>query len=205
MVTIAVGQLQTSDHFTGYPATRALEITSSAGLSLPEVELAIWLGGRNGYRTCQIAASRDRSSQGYRCALVQLAERSHEQPWTFGALWLQRNAKQRALFYWEQAEEFHKASIGLPLRSAPLEAELLVQADRLVGGSDAVLVIDDTAMPKKGTHSVGVAAQYASATGQDRELPDTGVTTLARGEVPVNLPSAAKAAAPCLLLGATRK
>src|SRR5207248_1896242 len=33
--------------------------------------------------------------------------------------------------------------------AAPLEAELLIQADRLVGGSDAVLVIDDTAMPKK--------------------------------------------------------
>ena len=45
--------------------------------------------------------------------------------------------------------------------AAPLETELLIQADRLVGGSDAVLVIDDTAMPKKGTHSVGVAAQYA--------------------------------------------
>jgi hypothetical protein len=36
-----------------------------------------------------------------------------------------------------------------------METELLVQADRLVGGSDAVLVIDDTAIPKKGTHSVG--------------------------------------------------
>jgi DDE superfamily endonuclease len=35
-----------------------------------------------------------------------------------------------------------------------VETELLVQADRLVGGSDAVLVIDDTAIPKKGTHSV---------------------------------------------------
>ena len=30
-----------------------------------------------------------------------------------------------------------------------LESELLNQADRLVGGKDAVLVIDDTAMPKK--------------------------------------------------------
>ena len=30
--------------------------------------------------------------------------------------------------------------------AAPLEKELLVQADKLVGGSDAVLVIDDTAV-----------------------------------------------------------
>ena len=59
--------------------------------------------------------------------------------------------------------------------AAPLETELLVQADRLVGGSDAVLVIDDTAIPKKGQHSVGVAPQYASALGQDRQLPDAGV------------------------------
>ncbi|MEH2474127.1 hypothetical protein V1281_004689 [Nitrobacteraceae bacterium AZCC 2161] len=43
--------------------------------------------------------------------------------------------------------------------AAPLESELLVQADRLVGGKDAVLVIDDTAMPKKGDRSVGVAPQ----------------------------------------------
>ncbi len=47
-----------------------------------------------------------------------------------------------------------------------METELLVQADRLVGGRDAVLVIDDTAIPKKGVQSVGVAAQYASALGK---------------------------------------
>jgi SRSO17 transposase len=50
--------------------------------------------------------------------------------------------------------------------AGPLERELLVQADRLVGGSDAVLVIDDTVIAKKGTYSVGVAAQYASALGK---------------------------------------
>jgi SRSO17 transposase len=41
--------------------------------------------------------------------------------------------------------------------ATPLESELLNQADQLVGGKDAVLVIDDTAMPKKGDRSVGVA------------------------------------------------
>jgi SRSO17 transposase len=43
-----------------------------------------------------------------------------------------------------------------------LEMQVLVQADKLVGGSDAVVVIDDTALANKGTHSVGVAPQYAS-------------------------------------------
>lgn len=50
--------------------------------------------------------------------------------------------------------------------ATPLETELLNQADRLVGGRDAVLVIDDTSLPKKGERSVGVAAQYASALGK---------------------------------------
>jgi len=69
--------------------------------------------------------------------------------------------------------------------AAPLETELLVQANRLVGGSDAVLVIDDTAMPKKGTHSVGVAAQYASSLGKTANCQTLVSLTLARGEVPV--------------------
>ena len=69
--------------------------------------------------------------------------------------------------------------------AAPLEAELRIQADRLVGGSDAVLVIDDTAMPKKGKHSVGVAPQYASALGKTANCQTLVSLTLARGEVPV--------------------
>ena len=68
----------------------------------------------------------------------------------------------------------------------PLETELLVQADKLVGGGDAVLVIDDTAIPKKGTHSVGVAAQYASALGKTANCQTLVSLTLARGEVPVD-------------------
>jgi len=71
--------------------------------------------------------------------------------------------------------------------AAPLERELRVQAERLVGGSDAVLVIDDTAIAKKGTHSVGVAAQYASALGKTANCQTLVSLTLARGEVPVML------------------
>jgi len=69
--------------------------------------------------------------------------------------------------------------------ATPLESELLNQADRLVGGKDAVLVIDDTAMPKKGERSVGVAAQYASALGKTANCQTLVSLTLARGEVPV--------------------
>ena len=69
--------------------------------------------------------------------------------------------------------------------AAPLETELLIQADRLVGGSDAVLVIDDTAVPKKGKHSVGVASQYASALGKNANCQTLVSLTLARDEVPV--------------------
>ncbi|MGB8394803.1 MAG: IS701 family transposase [Pseudolabrys sp.] len=69
--------------------------------------------------------------------------------------------------------------------AAPLESELLLQADRLVGGKDAVLVIDDTALPKKGDRSVGVAAQYASSLGKTANCQTLVSLTLARGEVPV--------------------
>ena len=68
---------------------------------------------------------------------------------------------------------------------APLEFELTIQADKLVGGADAFLVIDDTALPKKGTHSVGVGPQYASALGKTANCQTLVSLTLARGEVPV--------------------
>jgi SRSO17 transposase len=74
-----------------------------------------------------------------------------------------------------------------PWDEAPLEAELLAQANRLVGGPDAILVIDDTALLKKGTHSVGVASQYAGVVGKQAKCQSLVSLTLAKGEVPVPL------------------
>jgi SRSO17 transposase len=69
--------------------------------------------------------------------------------------------------------------------SAPLEATLLREADRLVGDKAGFLVIDDTALPKKGTHSVGVAPQYASSLGKTANCQSLVSVTLASREVPV--------------------
>ena len=93
-------------------------------------------------------------------------------------------AKRLALGECDQLHHFIAAGVW---DATPVETELLIQADRLVGGDDAVLVIDDTAIPKKGTHSVGVAAQYASALGKTANCQTLVSLTLARGEVPVML------------------
>src|SRR5919206_656039 len=67
----------------------------------------------------------------------------------------------------------------------PLWTALAGEADRLVGGPEAVLVIDDTALPKKGTLSVGVARQYCGALGKKANCQSLVSLTLAQGEVPV--------------------
>lgn len=97
---------------------------------------------------------------------------------------IQPMARRLALGACDQLHHFIAAGVW---DAGPLETELLVQADKLVGGSDAVLVIDDTAIPKKGMHSVGVAAQYASALGKTANCQTLVSLTLARGEVPVVL------------------
>ncbi len=71
--------------------------------------------------------------------------------------------------------------------AAPLEAALLVEADKLVGGDSAWLIIDDTALPKKGRHSVGFVPQYASALGKTVNCQSLVSVTLASREVPVML------------------
>jgi SRSO17 transposase len=82
-------------------------------------------------------------------------------------------------------EQLHHFIGGSPWASAPLEAVLRREADRLVGGPDAVLVVDDTALPKQGRHSVGVARQYCGCLGKRANCQVLVSLTMARAEVPV--------------------
>ena len=68
---------------------------------------------------------------------------------------------------------------------APLRRLLVGKADALVGGPDAALVVDDTALPKQGKLSVGVARQSCGAMGKRATCQVLVSLTLARGEVPV--------------------
>ena len=67
----------------------------------------------------------------------------------------------------------------------PLWTVLAREADRLVGGPGAYLVIDDTALPKKGTLSVGVARQYCGRLGKRANCQALVSLTLAQGDVPM--------------------
>ena len=75
---------------------------------------------------------------------------------------IQPMAERIALGAYDQLHHFVSAGVW---DMAPVETELLIRRIA-VGGRDAVLVIDDTAVLKKGTHSVGVAPQYCSALGK---------------------------------------
>ncbi len=82
-------------------------------------------------------------------------------------------------------QQLHHFVSTSPWPTAPLEEELVRAADRLVGGADAVLVVDDTALVKQGRHSVGVKRQYCGQLGKRANCQALVSLTLARAEVPV--------------------
>jgi SRSO17 transposase len=84
-------------------------------------------------------------------------------------------------------QQLHHFVSTSPWATAPLEAELVRAADRLVGGPDAVLVVDDTALVKQGRHSVGVKRQYCGQLGKKANCQALVSLTLARAEVPVGV------------------
>src|SRR3954471_17554151 len=84
-------------------------------------------------------------------------------------------------------QQLHHFVSTSPWATAPLEEELVGAGDRLVGGPDAVLVVDDTALVKQGRHSVGVKRQYCGQLGKKANCQSLVSLTLARAEVPVGV------------------
>jgi SRSO17 transposase len=85
----------------------------------------------------------------------------------------------------DDEEQLHHFVSTSPWDGAPLEAELIRVVNALVGGPDSFLIIDDTALVKKGTESVGVARQYCGELGKNANCQSLVSLTLARAEVPV--------------------
>ncbi len=77
-----------------------------------------------------------------------------------------------------QYAQLHHFVTTSPWKDEQLQSALARQAQRLVGGPDAVLIVDDTALPKQGDCSVGVARQYCGVLGIIRS--DNGSEFIAR-------------------------
>jgi SRSO17 transposase len=82
-------------------------------------------------------------------------------------------------------DQLHHFVTSTAWDDAPLHQTLVEKADVVVGGPDSVLVVDDTALPKQGRHSVGVARQYCGCLGKRANCQVLVSLTLANGEVPV--------------------
>jgi len=124
-----------------------------------EVELARWLkpfleqlGHKARRRMCPL----------YVVGLIGPGDRKSVQPM----------AERLAPGDYDQLHHFVAAGVW---DAAPLEKELLVQADKLVGGSDAVLVIDDTAV-REGQAFGRCRLAICLGAWQERQLPDAGIT-----------------------------
>jgi SRSO17 transposase len=84
-----------------------------------------------------------------------------------------------------QTQQLHHFVSTSTWSTAPLEQVLRKTADALVGGKDAALIVDDTALPKQGKHSVGVKRQHCGVLGKQANCQVLVSLTLARKEVPV--------------------
>ncbi|GAA5512513.1 hypothetical protein Dcar01_01227 [Deinococcus carri] len=65
-----------------------------------------------------------------------------------------------------KADHIQQFITDSPWHTEPLETLLAQRAEQMLGGNDAVLIIDDTCLTKFGTKSVGVARQYSGQVGK---------------------------------------
>jgi SRSO17 transposase len=84
----------------------------------------------------------------------------------------------------DDIEQIHHFVATSSWDTAPLEEVLCQKVDQMIGGDQSVLIVDDTALPKKGSQSVGVAHQYCGALGKQANCQCLVSLTLARDEIP---------------------
>ncbi len=84
----------------------------------------------------------------------------------------------------DDGEQIHNFVATSCWDTAPVEQVLCRKVDEMLGGDDALLIIDDTSLPKKGTESVGVVHQYCGALGKQANCQSLVSLTLARDDVP---------------------
>ena len=84
-----------------------------------------------------------------------------------------------------EVQQLHNFVSTSPWDPGPLQKVLVQKAEAMVGGPKAHLIVDDTALVKKGRHSVGVAHQYCGELGKKANCQALVSVTLARDEVPV--------------------
>jgi SRSO17 transposase len=83
------------------------------------------------------------------------------------------------------APQLHHFVAGSDWDVQPVWEVLLDKAAAMVGGPGSHLIVDDTSLPKKGRHSVGVAPQYCGALGKKANCQSLVSLTWAKSEVPV--------------------
>jgi YaaC-like Protein len=96
-------------------------------------------------------------------------------PWGFVSLWLKRERKEEALFFWNQARDFHLASTGIALESAPL-----LHYYTFMNATKALLVAKAVAFEP----NHGVRAHNIRHKGERISLSNEGVRILNRGVLP---------------------
>ncbi|MEB4872116.1 YaaC family protein [Priestia megaterium] len=73
-----------------------------------------------------------------------------DSPWDYTEMWLKRNRKEDAVFYWNQARDFFEAAKSLPLTSAPLPIFYA-----FMNGVKALLTVKGKDMSINLSHGIG--------------------------------------------------
>ena len=93
-------------------------------------------------------------------------------PWDFVSLWMKKNQKDEALFYWEQAKHFYEASCILPEISAPLTSYYCI-----LNATKALLLSHNIQMSDRPKHGVSGTSESGKVSLKSEHISLEGCTT----------------------------